>query len=307
MPPCHVLHRWDIVLHKHKVPTEDLSRPRQHVIPHNLNVAMPAHHPIQDDHFAPPAMMDCIPDHDRWAAISMCWLKQASISPSHCPQRTRALPSLWHRENLDSSLKMQCLQWRRCQIRCLRPHSPRRRLCTKVSLGHLAGHQNRHPATRSRFITVRAIMYLPKRRIICILRREAEIKRFILIIRSKWRPSWGVYIFCLPPRFLWSGRLCCLIPPRTFPTHPFVTPIILATSHWELTCIDNKTICHKTCSSKFRSKVPPITRENRKKIVFKTQVLLPKWQHLDSISSRGLRHSTLRQETLITTKSVTCR
>ena len=52
----------------------------------------------------------------------------------------------------------------------------------------------------ARFITVRAFMCLPKRRIICTLRRGAEMKQFILTIRSnKWRSSRGVIIISLPP------------------------------------------------------------------------------------------------------------
>ena len=46
------------------------------------------------------------------------WI-QASISLSLCLRRTGALPSQWYRDNLDSSLTMQCLQWRRSQTRCL--------------------------------------------------------------------------------------------------------------------------------------------------------------------------------------------
>ena len=84
---------------------------------------------------------------------------QASISLSHCLRGTRALPSLWYGENRDSLMMMQCLQWRRSQTWCLWPHSRKHRLCTKVSLGHLACRRDRQPSARSQFIhvTVRTI------------------------------------------------------------------------------------------------------------------------------------------------------
>ena len=53
-----------------------------------------------------------------------------------------------------------------------------------------------------------------KCRIICILRQGAEMKRFILTIRSKGRSSRGVDI-CLLPRVLRSGCPCCLLHCRT--------------------------------------------------------------------------------------------
>ena len=76
---------------------------------------------------------------------------------------------------------MQCRQRRRSQTRCLRPHSRRRRLCTKVCLGHLARRRDRYPAARSRFITFQAVMRLPNT---SNHPRGSEMKRFI--------------IFCLP-------------------------------------------------------------------------------------------------------------
>ena len=45
-------------------------------------------------------------------------------------------------------------------------------------------------------------MCLPKRRIICIVRRAADVKRFTLTIWSKWQSLNGEDIFCLPPSFL---------------------------------------------------------------------------------------------------------
>ena len=133
------------------------------------------------------------------------WM-QASIP---CLRRTRTRPSLWYRENRDSSLKIQCLHCLRSHTLCLLPHSRRRCLCSKVSLGHLAGHRDQYPATRSHLRMVRTDIRLPNRRIICIRRRGAEIKRFVLTIRSSWRSSRGVEIFIEPPRFLlmWSASL----------------------------------------------------------------------------------------------------
>ena len=66
--------------------------------------------------------------------------------------------------------------------------------CTKVSLGQLAGSWNQHPTAKGRFITVLAVMCLLKRRIICIFRRGAEMKRFIPTMQSKWRASHGIDI-----------------------------------------------------------------------------------------------------------------
>ena len=118
------------------------------------------------------------------------------------PRRTRKLPSLWYRENLDTWLKMLGLQWRKSQIRCLWCDSWRRRLFTKVSLEQLAGRRDRCPADRSRFVTAWAVMCLSECRIICIFRRGAELKQLFLTIQRKWRSSRGVDIFCLPSRFL---------------------------------------------------------------------------------------------------------
>ena len=111
---------------------------------------------------------------------SLGWT-QASISLSPCLRRTRTRPSLWYRENRDSSLKMQCLHCLRSHALCLLPHSQRRRLCSKVSLGRLAGRQ--YQAARNRLRMVRTDIRLPNRRIICIRRQGAEMKRFVLSIR----------------------------------------------------------------------------------------------------------------------------
>ena len=80
---------------------------------------------------------------------SLGWT-QALISLFPCLRRTWTRRSLWYRENQDSSLKIQCLHCLRSHTLCLLPHSRRRRLCSKVSLGHLAGCRDQYPAARSR-------------------------------------------------------------------------------------------------------------------------------------------------------------
>ena len=107
------------------------------------------------------------------------WM-QALISLSPCLWGSRALPPLWYRDNPNSSLNMQCFQWRRFQPQSPWPHSRRRHQCTKVILGQLAGCQCRYPAARSWLITVWAVMCLSKRPIICI---------FILEEEQKWKGS----------------------------------------------------------------------------------------------------------------------
>ena len=109
---------------------------------------------------------------------------QASISLSPCLRRTQTRPSLWYRENWDSSLKIQCLHYVRSYTLCLLPHSRWRRLCSKMSLGHLAGCRNQYPVARSGLRMVRSDNRHPNRRIISICRRGAEMKRFVLTIQS---------------------------------------------------------------------------------------------------------------------------
>ena len=86
------------------------------------------------------------------------------------------------------------------------PHSRRRRPCSKVSLGHLTGRRDQYPAVTSRLRMVRTDTRLLNRHIICIRRRGAEMKRFVLTIQSSWRSSRGVEILIEPPRFIWCGR-----------------------------------------------------------------------------------------------------
>ena len=180
---------------------------------------------------------------------------QASISLSLCLRRTRTRPSLWYRENRDSSLKIQCLHCLRSYTLCLLPHSWRRCLRSKVSQGHLAGRRDQYLAARSRLRMVRTGIRLPNRRIICIRRRGAKTKQFILTIQSSWRSSRGVEIFIEPPRFLWCGR------PVSFASQNFAYaslrhPSILATSRLDLPSANKLTIRCSICCGKFCGMIP---------------------------------------------------
>ena len=134
-----------------------------------------------------------------WPRFALLGWTQASISLYPCLQCTQTRPSLWYRENRDSSLKIQCLHCLRSHTLCLLPDSRRRRLCSKVSLGHLAGAQDQYLAVRSRLQMVRTDIRLPNRGIICIHRRGAEMKWFVLTIWSNcglpvaWRFSLNLH------------------------------------------------------------------------------------------------------------------
>ena len=182
---------------------------------------MPVHGSIHHDQLTPPPMVDCTPYHD-WR-ISLGWT-QASISLSPCLRRTQTRPSLWYKENRDSSLKIRCLHCLRSYTLCLLPHSRRRRLYSKVSLGHLARRRDQYPAAKSCLWMVPTDIRLPNRRIICVRRRGAEMKRFILTIRSSWWSSCGVEIFIEPPRFLWCGRPISRLRLKILLMHPWDTP-----------------------------------------------------------------------------------
>ena len=108
---------------------------------------------------------------DRPRFPSLGWT-QASISLSPCLRRTRTRPSLWYRENRDSSLKIQCLHCLRSHTLCLLLHSRRRFLCSKVSLGYLAERRDQYPAARSSLRMVQIYIRLPNRRMVCNHRQE---------------------------------------------------------------------------------------------------------------------------------------
>ena len=98
-----------IVVDVYKVTSKHPCRPCQHLIPQDLDVPMPVHGSIHHDQLTPFPIVDCTPYHDWRAKISIIRLDTASISLSPCLRRTRTWPSLWYKENLDSSLKIQCL------------------------------------------------------------------------------------------------------------------------------------------------------------------------------------------------------
>ena len=175
---------------------------------------------------------------------------------------------------------MQCLQWWKFQTRRLWPHSRRRRPCTKSgSLGHLAGHQDWYPAATIRFITLPGVKCLRKHWIICITRQGAVMKWFVLSIQSSWQSLRCRDIFCLA--LVSPGCSCCLFHSRTLSTNRCVTPKNITTAHWTLPFDDNKTICHRTCSRKFRGMMPPITQEKKKKEdLLKMHVVISRWLDL---------------------------
>ena len=96
----------------------------------------------------------------------------------------------------------------------------------------------------------------PNRRIICIGRRGAEMKRFILTIRSSWWSSLGVEIFIKPLRFLWCGRPVSRLRRKILLMHPWDTPSILTPPRWELPSADNLTIRCSICCGKFCGMIP---------------------------------------------------
>ena len=95
-------------------------------------------------------------------------LTQALISLSTCLRRTWTRPSLWYRENRDSSLKIQCLHCLTSHNLCLLPLPRCRRLWSKVNLGHLAGGRDQYLVARSRFRMIRTDICPPNGWIICI-------------------------------------------------------------------------------------------------------------------------------------------
>ena len=239
-----------IVLDVHKVTSKHPRRPWQKLIPRDLDVPMPVHDSIHHDQLTPP------PYHDWRATIPIIGWTQASISLSPCLRHTRTRPSLWYRENRDSSLKIQCLHFLKSHTLFLLSYSRRCRLCSKVSLGHLAGRRDQYPVARSRLQMVRTDIRLPNRRIICIHRRGAEMKQFVLTIRSSWRSFRGVEIFIIPPRLLWCGWPVSRWHCKILLMEPWDAPSILATSRWELPSADNLTICCSICPSKLCGMIP---------------------------------------------------
>ena len=149
------------------------------MIPQNLDVAMSAHRPIQDDQVAPHSN----PTITSVYGVSGLIIEDAGSPVTKVPDSMPLIPLMT---------------------------PPMRQI--KVSLGHLAGHRGRYPTVRSRVITVWIVICLPKRRIICIPRWGADMKRLsLLTIRRMWRCSLGVNILCLPhpPSDQVAPTLCC--------------------------------------------------------------------------------------------------
>ena len=99
--------------------------------PQDLDIPMLVHDSIHHDQLTPPPWWiapHTMTDGPRFPSLG--WT-QALISLSPYLRRTRTRPSLWYRENRDSSLKIQCLHCLRSHTLCLLPHSRRRRLCSK--------------------------------------------------------------------------------------------------------------------------------------------------------------------------------
>ena len=104
--PCHVLNGERHFLGRTQCYAQAPRRPWQHLIPQDLDVPMPVHGSIHHDQLTPPPWW--IAPHtmtDRPRFPSLGWT-QATISLSSCLRRTRTRPSLWYRENWDSSLKI---------------------------------------------------------------------------------------------------------------------------------------------------------------------------------------------------------
>ena len=108
----------------------------------NLDVPMPVHGSIHHDQPTPPPMVDCALCDDWRAMISIIRLDAGIDQPLPSPTAHLDRPLLWYMENRDSSMKIQCLHCLRSHTLCLLPNSRWRRLCSKVSLGHLAGYRN---------------------------------------------------------------------------------------------------------------------------------------------------------------------
>ena len=137
-----------IVLDVHKVTSKHPRRLWQHLIPQDLDVPMPVHGSIHHDQLTPPPMVDCTPYHEPGLIII------DTVSPLSAVLHSAPPPPL-------------------------AAASP----CSKVSLGHLAGRRDQYPPANSRLRMVRNDIRLPNRRIICISRRGAVMKRFVLTIR----------------------------------------------------------------------------------------------------------------------------
>ena len=105
------------------------------------------------------------------------------------------------------SLTIQCLHCLRSHTMCLLPHSRWRRLCSKVTLGHLAGRRDQHPPPKSA-----DHLHSQTRS-----REEA--------FRSDHSEQLTVFpcveILIEPPRFLWCGRPVSRLRRKILLIHPW--------------------------------------------------------------------------------------
>ena len=121
-----------------------------------------------------------------------------SASPlAYSLRRTQTRPSLWYRENRDASVKIQCLHCLRSHTLCLLPRSRQCRLCSKVSLGHLAGHRDQYPVARSHLRIFRTDIRLPNLHLQTRSRDEA--------VRSDHSEQLTVFPWC--GHFHWTSTL----------------------------------------------------------------------------------------------------
>ena len=239
------------VLDVHKVTSKHPCRPWQHLIPQDLDVPMPVHGSIHHDQLTPP--------HGGLHPIP--WLTGPDFHHLAGRRHQSASPLAYGTPGPDRHCgvgRTGTHHWRYSvsivwgpTLCASSPHSRRRHMCSKVSTEHLAGRRDQYPAARSRLRMVRTGTRLPNRRIICIRRRGAKMKRFVLTIRSSWRSSRGVEIFIESPRFLWCGRPVSRLRGKILFMHPWDTPSILATSCRELPSAHNLTICCGICLGKF--------------------------------------------------------
>ena len=72
------------------------------------------------------------------------WLNPYIYRSLPCLQCTRARPSLWNSVKRNLTLKTQSLQCLRSHLLCIRPHTWRHRLWSKVNKGHLIGGSSPH-------------------------------------------------------------------------------------------------------------------------------------------------------------------
>ena len=128
-----------IVLDVHKVTFKHPCHPLQHLISQDLDVTIPVHVSIHHDQLTPPPTEDCTPYHDWQATISIIRLDTGINQPFPLPMAhpdptvtvVEGGPGLITEDTVSSFSKVP--------HSVPPPHSRRRRLCSKVRLGHLAG------------------------------------------------------------------------------------------------------------------------------------------------------------------------